>query len=714
MPGATLRRGTSSCVERLESRALLAHVGLDLNFGDAGYAPIDASLLVAPLPGGKVLAVGALGAVRLNPDGALDEVFVDRGTKSDVTRFANMAVVAGQQLFIAGTTRDGTPEQPGSETGLFVRKLNLKTGSPGSGFGANGVVMFQPVPAAAGALESFQPTSIMPTADGGVIISVFESIRVGDQPYASTEAIILHKLDAAGDLDKSFGHNGVVTATLIQEYDYLAVAQLVACPDGSFILLAGLENHPTLQRFKADGSPDTTFGVDGVVSLDDIGIDFINLTFGKLTVQPDGKLLIPMSSTDISYQHSARLLARLNVDGSRDSSFDGSRDSTFDGDGMMTLGRAESPYPTDVALDSAGRIYGVARDIELFRLTSAGAFDPSFDDDGLTTIPQALTGGEPTFGSGNLAIDASGNILIAGGAGVSRFADAKPRVTLDSHGVVRIDGTPASDTITTSLAGDTLTVTFNGQNSAFAAGDVVGFLVTGSAGDDVVDLAAAPFAAATINAGEGDDSILTGDARDEIYCGDGKDTVHAGGGKDLILAGDGDDSIWGDAGDDHVFGEYGNDSISGGDGNDRLYGGHTYLLVNDEYSDTYDGEDSLSGNAGNDRVNGQFGNDRVAGNGGRDRLFGGDGGDRLYGGANADWLYGDSGPDQLFGDGGNDRLYGDDASVQFGYVDTLHGNAGDDLLVSSDDAADQSFGDGGHDTSIADAGDILSSIEART
>jgi hypothetical protein len=44
-------------------------------------------------------------------------------------------------------------------------------------------------------------------------------------------------------------------------------------------------------------------------------------------------------------------------------------------------------------------------------------------------------------------------------------------------------------------------------------------------------------------------------------------------------------------------------------------------------------------------------------------------------------------------------------------IDRLHGNAGNDLLVSKDGQVDDLFGDGGHDTSTSDSEDLLTSVE---
>jgi uncharacterized delta-60 repeat protein len=741
-------------LEALERRRLLAHVGLDLSFGAAGYAPVDASLLVAPLPGGKVLAVGESGAVRLNADGTVDTAFVDRGARSDVPRPPSMAVVAGQQLFVAGVMQNAPLEEGGTIDLIFVRKLNLKTGATNAGFGAGGVVAFQPVLAVAGArVDNVGPGSIIPTNDGGVIIAVTQHLRVGNYPNESfPKAIVLHKLDAAGKLDPTFGNKGVVTATLTESFDYLAGAHLAAYLDGRFVLIGGSENNATLQRFNANGSLDTTFGDQGVLPLDDGPFWNINVSFGRMIVQPDGKLVISLTSADISLDYSYGFVVRINADGTRDTSF---------GDaGTVTRGREEGSFnPPGIALDSFGRIVGIAGNAELYRLTPAGAQDPTFDDDGFTTIPQPPD--DLAFPiRAHVAMDASGNVLLGGRMQVSRFADGQQRVDLGSDRVVHIDGTGGADTITASVAGDTLTVTINGEGSTFAAGGVGGFRVSAAGGDDRIDLSAADFAA-TIDGDEGNDSIVTGDGADRINCDDGDDTVDAGGGRDLVFGDDGHDSILAGAGDDRVYGEYGRDTIAGGDGNDNLFGGHTYVIEQGEYTSgndgddsifgdagndrcygqfgndsvaggtgndnlygghTYviephvyngnDGDDSLSGNAGNDRCYGQMGNDRVAGNGGRDRLFGGESEDRIYGGASGDWLYGGDGGDQLFGEGGADRLYADD-DESLDQADTLRGNAGDDVLISRDSSIDHLFGDGGRDSALVDASDLLTSIEIR-
>jgi uncharacterized delta-60 repeat protein len=693
---------TTGLCEALDRRILLAHIGLDVTFAGGGEAAVNGTMLVAPLQGGKVLAVGPDGAVRLNSDGTRDESFVDREARSEVLRQPVTAAVREKKLFVAGTVYNDQ-----GLAALYVRKANLTLGTVDTSFGQNGVVTFVPVKAVNGAeLRQYFVNAVLPTADGGVIVAITQQLKSGSYPNeVYTQASMLHKFTAAGVLDPTFGNKGLVTVDVLDN-DYFAPRRLTGgYADGRFVLLSGAESSPELRRFNADGSLDTTFGNAGVVALVESPFNYSNASAGNPVVQADGKIAVSFSSTDISGETSFSFIRRLNSDGTPDTSF---------GDnGATELGSEGGSYSApDIALDASNRIISTARNGELIRLTPSGEFDPTFDDDGFSPMPKTgVEGHEGDVVRPRLALDAAGNILVGRTDRVSRFVERPNRAALGANRVLVIDGTNNADTITASLAGDTLTVTINGETSTFAAADVDSFLVTAGPGNDRIDLSAANFAA-LVNAGFGDDSIVTGDGDDWINCDRGADTVDAGGGKDLVFGDDDADFIFANSGNDIVFGEYGDDVISGGDGNDRLYGGHDRLIESGEYTDPYDGDDSLSGNAGNDTVDGGLGDDRVAGNGGRDRVFAGSSGsDRVFGGTGGDWLYGQGGGDQLFGEGGNDRLYDDDFA--FG-SSTLRGGAGNDSFSTADEAPDALFGDSGHDIAFVDEKDVLTSIEEST
>src|SRR4051812_43758857 len=113
-----VERGRIAGTEALEPRRLLAHVGLDLNFGDVGRAEANGSLLVTALPGGKTLAGSTTRATRLNADGSVDESFFDEGgaqaAQGKMKWIAGDAVVSGDRLYIAGVL-----QWPGTKPAIF-------------------------------------------------------------------------------------------------------------------------------------------------------------------------------------------------------------------------------------------------------------------------------------------------------------------------------------------------------------------------------------------------------------------------------------------------------------------------------------------------------------------------------------------------------------------------------------------------------------------
>ncbi|KIN70784.1 Hemolysin-type calcium-binding repeat family protein [Sulfitobacter noctilucae] len=215
---------------------------------------------------------------------------------------------------------------------------------------------------------------------------------------------------------------------------------------------------------------------------------------------------------------------------------------------------------------------------------------------------------------------------------------------------------------------------------------------------------------ATLNGGDGNDSIVAGDSADTISGAGGNDTVHGNGDSDSISAGDGDDKVYAGSGSDTVDGGSGDDSLDGNSGNDSIRGGTgADTLDGNSGQDTLSGEegddeiygggddDSISGGAGNDWLVGQAGNDSISGGAGFDNLQGGEGDDALQGGSEADNLDGGAGNDSALGGTGNDTLLGQQGD------DTLHGGDGADSLQGHE-GADALYGDAGDDSLYGGSG----------
>lgn len=157
-------------------------------------------------------------------------------------------------------------------------------------------------------------------------------------------------------------------------------------------------------------------------------------------------------------------------------------------------------------------------------------------------------------------------------------------------------------------------------------------IVTGSAGRDVIQVAAAENTASyRINAGAGNDEVTGGAGPDVIAGDEGNDRIAGGFSDDVIIGGPGDDDLQGGdgldvliggPGDDTLRGERGNDTLLGGPGNDRLFGGD-----NEDQLRGGNGRDILSGGDGNDSIRGGAGNDLLIPGAGRDVMRGGFGND---------------------------------------------------------------------------------------
>ena len=121
-----IRNVVPRTVERLEPRVLLAHFGIDFDFGDSGFAPAGGSVLVDDLPGGKILAVSSAAAARLNDDGSADAGLI--GRRARVGERIGFAAVSGQRVILVGDVlREPTGGGQSPPRTLFARAFERET-----------------------------------------------------------------------------------------------------------------------------------------------------------------------------------------------------------------------------------------------------------------------------------------------------------------------------------------------------------------------------------------------------------------------------------------------------------------------------------------------------------------------------------------------------------------------------------------------------------
>ena len=278
-----------------------------------------------------------------------------------------------------------------------------------------------------------------------------------------------------GSIDTGFGSGGIVRLAIGQTID--TVRALAIRPDGKIVIGGYTDwSHPVprfaIARLNPNGTPDTTFGNGAVVY--DVGITYLcgldhaTCQGEAMALQPDGKVLLA------GHRDYVAAVIRVDEDGTFDSQFGetggvltslpqtaifieamallpdgrfvlggrakdnvvlirylstGDLDGTF-GIGGIAIHDLGTDFDTAKALVAlpdgklalAGNIHNGTF---VARVTSSGALDPSFGTSGVLSLPSRF--GEVI----DLALDASGNLLVAGNTPMV-VARILPEGTLDT------------------------------------------------------------------------------------------------------------------------------------------------------------------------------------------------------------------------------------------------------------------------------------------
>ncbi len=291
--------GENSADEQIAVFRLLSSGKIDTAFGVSGIwqfkienkwtLPTDFTFQ----PDGKIVVAGIVKddlsgfdalAIRLNPDGSIDEAFGLSGIlkflDSDLDEYARKITCSGDHLYIAGDLKNKT----GSSYNIFLLKLNLD-GSFDPSFGNQGKVLFEP----SGSNYLFTR---------GVAVSPDDKILVAtDYGYFIDNVdFMLVRFTADGLPDSSFGQGGFILTQVEGDFNY---ARSLLIQADQKIILAGETQYKCwcpiggLVRYHPNGQLDSIFGNAGKVI-----VDFGNPgRFNSAALQSDGKIVLT-GSTD--------------------------------------------------------------------------------------------------------------------------------------------------------------------------------------------------------------------------------------------------------------------------------------------------------------------------------------------------------------------------------------------------------------------------------
>ena len=302
--------------------------------------------------------------VRYNLNLTLDSTFGTNGkVTTHISNFneyaSSMATQSDGKIVVVGSTNTLSA---GTKRNVLIIRYN-QNGTLDTTFGINGSKAF-----AIGTVDDFAG-SVAIQSDGKIIIGGSTSVSTG-----SADFFVL-RLDQSGNLDTTFGSAGKIT-TNVSGDDGLFILKLQA--DGKIVAAGSADYGKTnaIVRYNANGSLDTTFGSSGIKTFKLLsGTNDGNET-RDMSIQQDGKIVLGgqsslySSSTGFNYNFA---VARLNIDGSLDTSFANS------GTKLTDLG-STFEFGNNLAILSTGQIiqlgYSGGTGVVLYK--SNGVLDTSF------------------------------------------------------------------------------------------------------------------------------------------------------------------------------------------------------------------------------------------------------------------------------------------------------------------------------------------------
>jgi uncharacterized delta-60 repeat protein len=243
--------------------------------------------------------------------------------------------------------------------------------------------------------------------------------------------VALARYNTDGGLDMTFGSNGKVLTDLGANATYgIAVA---VQPNGKIIVAGASAQNGVfvdfaVARYNGDGTLDTTFGSDGIVTT-----DFGAYDVGRsIAVQPNGKVIV--AGETAGGMEGDFAVARYNQDGTLDTTFGSGGKVTTD------FGGYESAH--SVAIRPSGRIVAAGwtsssgfGDFAIARYNADGSLDGSFGADGKVVTD---VGGYPDFANA-VAVQPNGKVVAVGSSGTAT-ADSDFAVTrYNSNGTLDTD-----------------------------------------------------------------------------------------------------------------------------------------------------------------------------------------------------------------------------------------------------------------------------------
>lgn len=203
---------------------------------------------------------------------------------------------------------------------------------------------------------------------------------------------ILIRYNTNGTFDSSFGNNGIIQTNFSFGGGF---TKIIIQPDDKIIVNASNNFRPFIARYNPDGTPDHTFGNNGIRYFVIHEID--NSTIYSMVLSKENKIILVGKKHGNISNPPYIYLMRLNQDGSTDTDF-GTEGSTglslLSPDITYAKGITINATPQDIGVNSHGEIFvqinfsikteeGYLSDYGVLKYTASGVWDNTFGEEGI-------------------------------------------------------------------------------------------------------------------------------------------------------------------------------------------------------------------------------------------------------------------------------------------------------------------------------------------
>jgi len=403
-------------------------VGGSLTFSQFNTSEVSGQPSIALQPDGKIVVAGSCKIdatydfclIRHNSNGNLDTTFGSNGlVKTDVQGaddlIAGVAIQPDGKIVVAGTC----------ESNIFATRKNFclvrytATGALDTSFSNDGKLTTS--------FTSFDDvaTSVALQADGKIVLSGYCANNVGDINSSATFGIevCLARYTSAGTLDTSFNGDGKLVTSIggaISTRVRNKANAIAIAADGKIVVTGSNYTGTTasfgdtnllLLRFLPNGTLDTTFSSDGIVTV--TTPDWI--VGNAVAIQPDNLVVVVgYAVSGCSAPVACAVALRFTETGALDSTF-----GVFGRVDIAHGNPAKSAFTYSVALQNDGKIVlaghcaeaGGRRSFCFARLNAEGGIDKSFAANGFGSVQFDAFDYDYGFG---VAVQSDGKIVLGG------------------------------------------------------------------------------------------------------------------------------------------------------------------------------------------------------------------------------------------------------------------------------------------------------------